>query len=495
MPLYTGFRKTRANAGLTNKRWVARLVYAAILLLFAGLAFWLRGMLLPFLIAFLLAFVFNPVVTSMQALRLPRWVGVLVVFSVLISAVGLFIYFLVPIIDVESKKFAEKFNIVIKEAPELYERLETGVGELVENAVGNKSAPGKEPAQALVLRTDDEWGFGPPLHKIPQIAPTTVPDVRDIPLAATDDELAAAGLPVPPSLSEVHVEGGEAKLNREAPQSHLLIEQVKPGVWGVKLNTASVEVRQGAEGVYTVTPREQPFEPSRFGDVKAQVISAMRSGLQQFSRSLLSGFFKFFQGLVSGILNGLVAVIVVLLASAFMLIDAPRIIRSLRDNVPRRYRTDLEELLERLDRGLSGVVRGQLIICMVNGILSFVGFYIFIPEYAVVLAILAGALSLVPIFGTIISSVPAILLALTISFGHAVGVLAWILGIHFIEAYILNPNIIGSQAAIHPVIVVFVLIAGEFLYGIKGILLAVPVTSVVLSTVQFAYARVKKYVL
>ena len=59
----------------------------------------------------------------------------------------------------------------------------------------------------------------------------------------------------------------------------------------------------------------------------------------------------------------------------------------------------------------------------------------------------------------------------------------------------LNPNIIGRQARIHPVLVVFVLIAGEHLYGVKGILLAVPVTSVVQSLVQFAYSRVKPYVM
>jgi predicted PurR-regulated permease PerM len=177
------------------------------------------------------------------------------------------------------------------------------------------------------------------------------------------------------------------------------------------------------------------------------------------------------------------------------MIDAPRLLNLARNNVPRRYRDLFEDLLHRLDAGLAGVVRGQLLICLVNGVLSTIGFFIFIPEYAVVLGIFAGILSLIPIFGTIISSIPAILVALSIGWGPALGVLAWILGIHCVEAYILNPSIIGHQARIHPIVVVFVLIAGEFMFGIKGVLLAVPITSVLQSTIQCVYARIKGQVI
>jgi predicted PurR-regulated permease PerM len=161
--------------------------------------------------------------------------------------------------------------------------------------------------------------------------------------------------------------------------------------------------------------------------------------------------------------------------------------------VPPRYRSDYDDLLGRLDRGLSGVVRGQLMICLVNGVLSGIGFLIFIPEYAIVLAIFAGVLSLIPIFGTILSSVPAVLVGLSISLGTAVAVLGWILGIHFIEANILNPKIIGTSAKINPVVVIFVLIAGEHTYGLAGALLAVPATSVVQSIVAFAYERARPH--
>src|SRR5581483_11716118 len=124
----------------------------------------------------------------------------------------------------------------------------------------------------------------------------------------------------------------------------------------------------------------------------------------------------------------------------------------------------------RLDRGLAGVVRGQLLICLVNGVLSAIGFWLFGLKYWPILALVASVMSLIPIFGSILSSVPAVAIGLTQGFGTAVGVLAWIIGIHQLEANFLNPKIIGDAAKIHPVLVVFSLIAGEHFGGLVGAL-------------------------
>ena len=86
---------------------------------------------------------------------------------------------------------------------------------------------------------------------------------------------------------------------------------------------------------------------------------------------------------------------------------------------PRPSRRPLLGLVARIDRGLSGVVRGQLIICLVNGVLSAIGFAIVGLKYWPVMALVATVFSLVPIFGSIASSVPAVALGLTQSPGVA----------------------------------------------------------------------------
>jgi predicted PurR-regulated permease PerM len=120
-----------------------------------------------------------------------------------------------------------------------------------------------------------------------------------------------------------------------------------------------------------------------------------------------------------------------------------------------------ERLLARLNRGLSGVIRGQIAICVINAILTGLGLLLLDVKFALLLAILAGFGSLVPIFGTIVSSIPALFIALTQSVATAVLLVFWILGIHFIEANILQPKIMGSAAKIHPAIIILALLAGE----------------------------------
>ncbi|MGZ6077528.1 MAG: AI-2E family transporter, partial [Myxococcaceae bacterium] len=93
---------------------------------------------------------------------------------------------------------------------------------------------------------------------------------------------------------------------------------------------------------------------------------------------------------------------------------------------------------------------------------------------------------LIPIFGTIISSVPIVIMALAQSWRAGLGMLFWIIGIHALEAYFLNPKIMGNAARMHPVVVVFALIAGEQTYGLLGALFAVPVAAIVVACFEFA---------
>ncbi len=121
-----------------------------------------------------------------------------------------------------------------------------------------------------------------------------------------------------------------------------------------------------------------------------------------------------------------------------------------------------------------------------------IGLLLFGIKYSLLLAVFAAVMSLVPIFGTIISSIPIALVALVsgeqgLALGPALAMLAWIAGIHLLESNVLNPKIIGDSAHMHPVVVILALLAGEHVYGLAGALLAVPVASMVQTV--FIYLR------
>jgi predicted PurR-regulated permease PerM len=151
-----------------------------------------------------------------------------------------------------------------------------------------------------------------------------------------------------------------------------------------------------------------------------------------------------------------------------------------------------DALLERTDRGLAGVVRGQLLICGINGLLSAIGFAIVGLKYWPVMALVSAVFSLVPIFGSIASAVPAIAVALTQGVGTAFFVLLWILGIHQLEANVLNPKIMGDAAKIHPVLVIFSLLVGEHFFHVPGALLAVPCMSIAQSVFLHLEASLRR---
>jgi predicted PurR-regulated permease PerM len=179
--------------------------------------------------------------------------------------------------------------------------------------------------------------------------------------------------------------------------------------------------------------------------------------------------------------------VLMLVLSAYMLITAPRIFEFARSLYAPGRRGEFDEIIQRIDRGLSGVVRGQLIICVVNGALSGIGFYMLGLKYWAFLTLVATVMSIIPIFGAILSSVPAVLVALSQDLRLALFVLAWIVGIHQLEANVLNPKIMGDSARVHPVLVVFALLAGEHVAGLLGALLAVPVLSI--TQTLFLYLR------
>jgi predicted PurR-regulated permease PerM len=186
----------------------------------------------------------------------------------------------------------------------------------------------------------------------------------------------------------------------------------------------------------------------------------------------------------------------ILMLTAFFLVFFPRIRDYMRDLVSPQFRDDYGKVLLRIDKRLSGAIRGQVIICLINASLTFPGLWIIgthssattVATYSVLLSVMAGVLSMIPIFGVILSTVPMVILALTQhSVYGALLVIMWISVIHAIEAYLLNPNILGHSASMNPIIVVFALLAGKQFGGLTGALLAVPIASVIVSL--FGYYR------
>ncbi len=198
-------------------------------------------------------------------------------------------------------------------------------------------------------------------------------------------------------------------------------------------------------------------------------------------------------GLVADILGSAFTAIfgtfLVLMLTAFISMDRARIERFFFSLVPPEYQSAYNTVVKGMAVGLAGVVRGQVIICLTNGLLTFIGLWVLDVKLPLILASVASIFSLIPIFGSILSTIPIVTMALTDSFAKGIFALLWVVGIHLLEANFLNPKIMGDAAKIHPVVIVFALIIGERTAGLPGALFAVPIASVVVTVFKFLHAR------
>lgn len=203
-----------------------------------------------------------------------------------------------------------------------------------------------------------------------------------------------------------------------------------------------------------------------------------------------SGIVKQAQDLVKGVFSTIISVVLVFMLTLFMLLDWPRIKQKILGLVPEPHRETVQAIGRDIDRGLNGAIRGQLLVCLINAVLTTAGLLLLNVKYAVTIGLIAGVFSMIPIFGTVISTIPAVLIALTQSWVVAIQVVAMICIIHLIEANFLNPKVLGHNAEIHPILVIFALLIGEHYGGAIGLLFAVPVAAIVRALLTFGYRLV-----
>lgn len=227
-------------------------------------------------------------------------------------------------------------------------------------------------------------------------------------------------------------------------------------------------------------------------NVPLDLKKSMQDGVTSLTDQIQGGvgeLAKRARDLVAGVFSTVLMLVLVFMLTGFLLYDVERLGNWLTRLVPEEYRPTVSALVRDIDRGLSGAVRGQLGVCLVNGVLTTAGLMLLNVKFAITLGVVAAVFSLIPVVGTLISTIPAVLVGLTHSFLTAALVLAWILIIHLIEANFLNPKIIGHNAELHPALVVLALLMGEHYGGAVGLLIAVPVATVVRAVTSYTLGR------
>jgi len=158
--------------------------------------------------------------------------------------------------------------------------------------------------------------------------------------------------------------------------------------------------------------------------------------------------------------------------------------------VSEEWREEIIKLFKEMDQVFGSFIRGYLLVAAVVGGLTAIAMAMLGMEFALMLGLFAGLTELIPYFGPVIGAIPAVGLALLKSKWLGVKVALAFLIIHQLEANIISPKILGDRVGLHPLLVIFSLLAGGELYGLAGMLLAVPAAAVIRVVFKFIYFKV-----
>jgi predicted PurR-regulated permease PerM len=207
-------------------------------------------------------------------------------------------------------------------------------------------------------------------------------------------------------------------------------------------------------------------------NVMAQVLSQAAKWLLGLLQSLISGG--------AALINMISLLVVTPVVAFYLLLDWDRMVASIDRNIPPRDRMKIRQIGHEIDRALAGFLRGQSLVAMFLGLWYAGGLSLIGLNYGFLIGVIGGFTSFIPYVGSLLVLILAMIVAVAQGWPDftlplmAVGVVA---SGQFLEGNILSPRLVGDSVGLHPVWLMFALLAFGALFGFTGLLIAVPVSA------------------
>lgn len=182
---------------------------------------------------------------------------------------------------------------------------------------------------------------------------------------------------------------------------------------------------------------------------------------------------------LTGVFDVVIIIAVIPVLVFYMLKDFPIMRNLLWQFTPSKYRNEGKEVLSEIDRSLGGYIRGQLLVCFFVGMISILMLWLIGMKYPLVLGGIMGITNVIPYFGPILGAIPALIISFTMGIKMVLLVGIIVLIVQIIEGNLLSPFIVGKSLHIHPVLIILALLVGEEVAGIIGMIVAVPVLTII----------------
>ena len=225
-------------------------------------------------------------------------------------------------------------------------------------------------------------------------------------------------------------------------------------------------------------------------------VDKLREAAGQYAGSVVGWSGTLLQNIVQGgfaLFDIITLIIITPVVSFYLLRDWPKLVEAIDSLLPRKNYNTIRKEFNKIDSTLSGFIRGQALVCLCLGLIYGTGLTLVGLKYGATIGVVAGLLSFIPYAGSTFCLVASMLLAF-IQFDTAQQLLmtlsVFVVG-QSLEGYVLTPKLVGDRVGLHPVWILFALFAFGSLFGFLGVLIAVPVASVMGVLIRFAIRQYK----
>ncbi len=249
------------------------------------------------------------------------------------------------------------------------------------------------------------------------------------------------------------------------------------------------------------------LEGYKFADELASIEAAIRGyfplieagsisqKIQEFFTSQLSNTFNSLTSLLSGIVSVVAILVIVPFITFFFLKDSKRILQGILHIMPNKYFEMSYWILKKVSMQLGLFVRAWIFDATFVGVLIGFGFYFIGLQNALPLGVIAGLGHLIPYFGPIIGGIPAIIISI-VQYGDLSQIPAItfiVLLTYTLDNGFVQPYVFGKSVDMHPIAIILLIISGGTLFGLIGMLLVVPVATVIKTFAKEIYFATKNY--
>jgi predicted PurR-regulated permease PerM len=418
----TAWQRKTMWAALTAFFIVVLFTMACLIIwLIANVVGFLQPILIPVAIAVILAYLLDPLVTRMCASGLGRTKAVFALFTVAFLSIGALVSWLAPVVSMQATN-------VGRELPQYTQKARDTIVDLIFKYDHAFSGPGTKREKVSSPSTSlMNWLFAAP-------TPVQKPSPAPTPDAAAPPEIAPAEAPVPRDeigptperISSADRQRIQAWVQRQLPNLERQLPYISEKIWALV-------------------------------------------------QSSIGGFLG-----VTGFLLSLVMVPIYLF---FLLKESPAIERRWREYLPLRnspLKDEVAAVLSQINNYVIAYFRGQLLVCLIDGVLIGSSLYFMGLNFAPLIGLLVVVLTMIPYIGIVLCWIPAVLIAAG-QWGdwmHPATVTLLFIVVQNLEAIFIAPKIVGSSVGLHPMtVIVSIFIWGLLIGGLLGPILAVPLTA------------------